>query len=75
MPLTDTAIRKAKPADKAQRLRDGGGPYVELSLAGSKWWSLKYRFDGKESKANIFSQASCMFGGSELDPDIAPESS
>ena len=31
MPLTDTAIRKAKSADKPQRLFDGGGMYLEIS--------------------------------------------
>ena len=31
MPLTDIAIRKAKPTDKPQRLPDGGGLYLELS--------------------------------------------
>ena len=50
MPLTDIAIRKAKPADKMQRLFDGGGLYLEISPAGGKWWRLKYRFDGKEKR-------------------------
>ncbi|MEW9624700.1 tyrosine-type recombinase/integrase [Rhodanobacter geophilus] len=48
--LTDTAIRKAKPADKSQRLFDGGGLYLEISPAGGKWWRLKYRFAGKEKR-------------------------
>nr|WP_233511641.1 Arm DNA-binding domain-containing protein [Luteimonas weifangensis] len=30
MPLTDAAIRKAKPAEKTQRLFDGGGLYLEI---------------------------------------------
>ncbi len=50
MPLTDTAIRKAKPADKPQRLFDGGGMYLEVSPAGGKLWRLKYRFGGKEKR-------------------------
>ena len=41
MPLTDIAIRKAKPADKMQRLFDGGGLYLEISPAGGNWWRLK----------------------------------
>ena len=53
MPLTDTAIRKAKPADKPQRLPDGGGLYLELSPAGGKWWRFKYRFDGKEKRISL----------------------
>lgn len=34
--LTDTAIRKAKPADKPQRMSDGGGLYPEVAPAGGK---------------------------------------
>ena len=33
MPLTDTAIRKAKPTDEPQRLFGGGGLYLEISPA------------------------------------------
>ncbi|WP_154218321.1 Arm DNA-binding domain-containing protein, partial [Burkholderia pseudomallei] len=44
MPLTDTAIRNAKPADKPVRLFDGGGLYLEIAPSGGKWWRLKYRF-------------------------------
>jgi len=29
MPLTDTAIRDAKPAENARRRFDGGGLYLE----------------------------------------------
>ena len=50
MPLTDTAIRKAKPTDKVQRLFDAGGLYLEISPAGGKWWRLKYRHGGKEKR-------------------------
>jgi integrase len=53
MTLTDTAIRKAKPTDKPQRLFDGGGLYLELSPAGGKWWRLKYRFGGKEKRLSL----------------------
>ena len=48
--LTDTAIRKAKPADKPLRLFDSGGLYLEVSPAGSKLWRIKYRFGGKEKR-------------------------
>jgi integrase len=53
MPLTDTAIRNAKPADKPVRLFDGGGLYLEISPAGGKWWRLKYRFGGKEKRLSL----------------------
>lgn len=53
MPLTDTAIKNAKPADKAKRMFDGGGLYLEVSPKGGKWWRLKYRFLGKEKRLSL----------------------
>jgi hypothetical protein len=50
MALSDSAIRKAKPADKPIRLFDGGGLYLEISPSGGKLWRLKYRFAGKEKR-------------------------
>ena len=48
MPLTETEIRKAKPADKAFKMTDGRGLYLLVTPAGSKLWRWKYRVDGKE---------------------------
>lgn len=49
-PLTDVAIRKAKPADKPLKLADGGGLYLEISPSGGKLWRQKYRWLGKEKR-------------------------
>ena len=43
MALTDTALRKAKPADKPLKLADGGGLYLLLKPTGAKWWRWDYR--------------------------------
>ncbi len=48
MPLTDVQIKATKPAEKPQRLADGGGLYLQIFPAGGKLWRMKYRFDGKE---------------------------
>ena len=53
MPLTDTAIRSAKPQAKAIKIFDGGGLYIEISPAGGKWWRCKYRFGGKEKRLSF----------------------
>lgn len=53
MPLSDTAIRQAKPGPKPYRLFDGGGLYLEVAPSGGKWWRLKYRFDGKEKRLSF----------------------
>lgn len=48
MPLTDTAIRRAKPSAKPFRMADSAGLYLEISPSGGKLWRLKYRFDRKQ---------------------------
>jgi integrase len=53
MPLTDAAIRAAKPRAKAVRLFDGGGLYLEIAPSGGRWWRLKYRFGGKEKRVSL----------------------
>jgi integrase len=53
MPLTDTAIRKAQPADKPRRLSDEKGLYLEVAPSGGKWWRLKYRHAGKEKRLSL----------------------
>ena len=50
MKLTDPAVRKAKPEAKPYKMADGGGMYLEVTPGGSKYWRLKYRFNGKEKK-------------------------
>jgi integrase len=46
MPLTDTAIRNAKPREKQYKLSDGKGMYVLVKKVG-KYFRLDYRFGGK----------------------------
>lgn len=50
MPLTDVSARKAKPKEKSYKLADGGGMYLEVMPNGSKYWRLKYRYEGKEKR-------------------------
>ena len=53
MPLTNVAIRSAKPTTRAFKLYDSGGLYLEVSPSGGKWWRLKYRFNGKENRISL----------------------
>lgn len=53
MPLTDTAIKKAKPGDKPVKLSDGKGMYLLVNPAGSKLWRWKYRVLGKEKVMSL----------------------
>lgn len=53
MPLTDTAIRNAKPSNKKSKLFDGGGLFLLVTPSGGKWWRLKYRCGGKEKLLSL----------------------
>ncbi|AOI58176.1 tyrosine-type recombinase/integrase [Burkholderia diffusa] len=48
MALTDLKVRTAKPAEKQQKLYDGGGLLLLITPAGGKRWIFKYRGNGKE---------------------------
>lgn len=50
MNLSDIQVRKSKAESKAYKLSDGEGMYLEVMPNGSKYWRLKYRFEGKEKK-------------------------
>lgn len=50
MPLTDTAIKQAKPSEKPRRMADAQGLYLEISPSGGKLWRWKYRVAGKEKR-------------------------
>jgi integrase len=50
-PLTDIQVRTAKPKEKAYKLADGGGMYLEVMPTGSKLWRMKFRqANGSESR-------------------------
>lgn len=48
MPLTDAALRNAKPRDRVYKLFDAGGLHVVVSPSGSRLWRMKYRYQGRE---------------------------
>lgn len=50
MALTDTACRNAKPRNKAYKISDSGGLYLEVAPGGSKLWRWKYRYNQKEKR-------------------------
>ncbi|WP_291447516.1 Arm DNA-binding domain-containing protein [Desulfovibrio sp.] len=53
MPLTDTAIRAAKSAEKQQKLFDGSGLFLLVFPNGSKVWCFKYHFQGREKLISL----------------------
>jgi integrase len=53
MPLTDVAIRNAKPRGKPYKVGDTLGLFLLVQPSGGKLWRVKYRIDGKEKKLAI----------------------
>ena len=53
-PLTDVQVKSAKPKEKAYKLADGGGLYLEIVPTGSKLWRMKFRqANGKENRLSF----------------------
>ncbi len=54
MPLTDTAVKNAKPAATTDKLSDGGGLQLWVKPNGSKLWCLAFRDEsGKQQKLSF----------------------
>jgi len=54
MPLSDTAIKNAKPRDgKSYKLSDEKGLYLLVTVNGGKWWRFDYRFDGNRKTLSM----------------------
>jgi integrase len=53
MPLTDVAIRNAKPREKPYKVGDTLGLFLLVQPSGGKLWRVKYRIDRKEKKLAI----------------------
>jgi len=50
MKLNARQVDAAKPTEKAYKLADGAGLYLEVVPSGSRYWRMKYRFNGKEKR-------------------------
>ncbi len=48
MALTDTEIKRAKPADVPYRMADSGNLFLWVTPSGGKLWRWAYRFEGKQ---------------------------
>lgn len=47
IPLTDTAIKNAKPKEKEYTLPDGNGLQLVIKTDGRKFWEIRYTINGK----------------------------
>ena len=51
--LTESSIRKAQILEKQYKIYDGDGMFVLIHPNGSKYWRMKYTFDGKSKLASF----------------------
>lgn len=71
MPLTDIAIRNAKPKEKSYKLSAFAGLYLEVTTTGSKLWRLKYRINGKEKRLALGSYPTITLAEAREERDAA----
>lgn len=53
MPLSDAAVRNAKPGSAPYKLSDGEGLYLLVNPSGSRLWRMNYRFQGRQKTLAI----------------------
>jgi integrase len=73
MPLTDVAVRNAKPGARPLKLFDARGLYLLVQPKGGKLWRLKYRFAGKEKLLSFGSYSEVSLKEARLKRDKARE--
>lgn len=51
--LTDSAVRAARPRERAYKLTDGGGLFLLVTPTGGRLWQMKFRHAGREGKLSF----------------------
>lgn len=59
--LTALQIKNAKPGKHF----DGGGLYLEVKASGARYWRMKFRYGGKESRLSFGSSSSVPLRSSQ----------
>ena len=68
MALTDSAIRALKPRDRAYKISDERGLYLQVTPAGGRLWRMKFRAaGGVEKKLSFGSYPEISLGGGARD--------
>lgn len=53
MPLTDTAVRQAKPRDKDYSLTDSAGLALFVAAKGAKSWHFRFSWHGRQPRISL----------------------
>lgn len=73
MALTNTAISNARASDKAYKLYDEKGLFLQVTPNGGKWWRFKYRFNDKEKLLSLGTYPEIKLAGARIKRDEARE--
>lgn len=73
MALTDTALRNAKPREKAYKLYDEKGLFLIVNPNGGMWWRFKYYFEDKEKTLSLGTYPEIKLKGARERRDQARE--
>lgn len=73
MPLTDTAIRAAKPKEKSYKLADANSLYLLITPTGAKCWRYDYRFSGRRKSLSVGTYPDMTLASARRERDIARE--
>ncbi len=71
MPLTDTAIRAAKPKDKPYKLADANSLYLLVTPTGAKCWRYDYRFQERRKSLSVGTYPDMSLAAARRERDIA----
>ncbi|MGA8133740.1 Arm DNA-binding domain-containing protein [Pseudomonas gingeri] len=53
MPLTDTAVRQAKPEDKGYSLSDSAGLSLFVATNGTKAWHFRFKWQEQQPRISL----------------------
>lgn len=73
MPLTDIAVRQARPRDRAYKLTDGRGLTLLVQPTGAKWWRYRYRWNRLEQMLSLGTYPDVTLGEARKRRDLARE--
>ncbi|WP_051626135.1 tyrosine-type recombinase/integrase [Kozakia baliensis] len=69
--LTDSQVRTAKGKEKAYKITDGGGLYVQITPPGGKHWRWRYEFNKKEKTLTLGSYPEVSLADARVERDAA----
>src|SRR3546814_15705273 len=71
MALSDVRLRALKPRNKAYKVPDADGLYLEVRTSGAKLWRFRFCHLGKESRISLGSYSEIGLASARKKRDVA----